>query len=134
LGQTPVKVLVGTNFAEVAYDKKKNVLVEFNAPWCGHCKQLVPIYDALGEKYKDSETIVIAKMDATANELDDVKINSFPTITLYKKETNEAVEYTGERTLEGLSKFIDSDGVYGQAAEEAQEEDEDDDVPRKDEL
>lgn len=51
-----------------------------------------------------------------------------------KKETNEAVSYKGERTLQGLSKFIDSDGTYGQAPEEAQEEDEDDDVPRKDEL
>ncbi|XP_006624866.1 protein disulfide-isomerase [Apis dorsata] len=132
--KNPVKVLVGTNFHEVAYDKKKNVLVEFYAPWCGHCKQLAPIYEALGEKYKDSENLVIAKMDATANELKDVKVSSYPTITLYKKETNEAVEYNGERTLEGLSKFIESDGAYGQAAEEAQEEDEDDDVPRKDEL
>ena len=57
-------------------------------------------------------------MDATVNELEDVKISSFPTITLYKAETNEAVEYSGERTLEGLSKFIDSDGAYGQATDE----------------
>lgn len=28
-------------------------------------------------------------MDATANELEEVKINSFPTITLYKKGNNE---------------------------------------------
>lgn len=28
-------------------------------------------------------------MDATANELEDVKVKSFPIITLYKKETNE---------------------------------------------
>lgn len=132
--KNPVKVLVGTNFHEVAFDKSKNVLVEFYAPWCGHCQQLAPIYEALGEKYKDNENIVIAKMDATANELEDVSVVSFPTITLYKNETNDAVDYNGERTLEGLSKFIDSHGTYGQAAKEAQEEDEDDDVPRKDEL
>ncbi|KAK0089997.1 hypothetical protein PV325_004130 [Microctonus aethiopoides] len=132
--KAPVKILVGTNFKEVAYDKTKNVLVEFYAPWCGHCKQLAPIYDQLGEKFQDSEDIIIAKMDATANELDDVKVNSFPTITLYKKGDNQPIEYNGDRTLEGLTKFIESDGEYGQAPEDAEEEDEDDDVPRKDEL
>ncbi|PRD35987.1 UNVERIFIED_CONTAM: Pdi [Trichonephila clavipes] len=112
----PVKVLVGKNFDEVAFDKSKNVLVEFYAPWCGHCKQLAPIYDELAEKYKDSADVVIAKMDATANELEHTKINSFPTIKLYKKGTNEVVEYNGERTLEGINKFIETDGEYGKAA------------------
>merc|ERR1719410_1772042 len=102
-----VKVLVGKNFQEVAMNVEKDVLVEFYAPWCGHCKQLAPIWDELGEKYKDHETIVIAKMDSTANELEDVKVQGFPTIKLFKKGTNEIVDYNGDRTVAGFSKFLE---------------------------
>jgi len=121
--KTPVKVLVGKNFHEVATDKKKTVLVTFIAPWCGHCKQLTPIYEQLGEKYKDQADIVIAKMDATANELEDIKIQSFPTIKLFPKDSDEVIDYQGERTLDALSKFVDSNGKEaGKAAEETAEQ------------
>merc|ERR1712215_26132 len=102
----PVKVLVGSNFAEVALDSTKDVLVEFYAPWCGHCKKLAPIWDELGEKFKDSDKIVIAKLDATANEVENVKIKGFPTIKLFKAGENAVVDYTGGRTLEDFITFL----------------------------
>jgi len=113
-----VKVLVGKNFDEVVFDKKKDVLVEFYAPWCGHCKKLAPIYDELAEKFADRSDVLIAKMDSTANELEHTRIESFPTIKLYKKGDNKVVEYNGERTLEGMTKFLESGGEVGQAAPE----------------
>lgn len=110
-----VKTLVGKNFAEVALNADKDVLIEFYAPWCGHCKSLVPIWDKLGEKYKDHESIVIAKIDSTANELEDIKVQGFPTIKLVKKGTNEIVDYNGERTLDGFVAFLEG-GAEAEAA------------------
>merc|ERR1739848_964973 len=117
-----VKVLVGKNFQEVALNAEKDVLVEFYAPWCGHCKQLAPIWDELGAKFKDSETVVVAKMDSTANELEDVKIQSFPTIKFFPKAGGEVVDYNGERTLDALTKFLESGGKEGAGPSEEEEE------------
>jgi len=123
----PVKVLVGKNFDKVARDTSKSVLVEFYAPWCGHCKQLAPIYDQLAENFKTNSDIVVAKMDSTVNELEDIKIQSFPTIKLFTKE-NQVIDYNGERTLEGLTKFLESNGKEGaQPAAEEEGGDEDHD-------
>jgi len=114
----PVKVLVSSNFAEIALDASKDVLVEFYAPWCGHCKKLAPIWDELGEKFKDNDKITIAKIDMTANELADVKVRGFPTIKLFKAGDNAVVDYNGGRTLDDFVKFLTPEAETEEAAKD----------------
>jgi len=100
-----VVVLVGKNAQQAINDSNKDlVLVEYYAPWCGHCKKLAPVYDELAKKYKDSN-VVIAKIDATANTVRD-DIQGYPTIIGYSKGTEKKFE--GMHDLETLSKFVDS--------------------------
>ncbi|XP_028291932.1 protein disulfide-isomerase A2-like [Gouania willdenowi] len=122
----PVKVLVGKNFDSVTQNSSKNVFVEFYAPWCGHCKELSPIWDQLGEKYADHDDIIIAKMDATANEVEAVTIDGFPTLKYFPAGGKEVISYTGKRDLETFSKFVDAGGVLPEEESDADDDDEDD--------
>lgn len=103
----PVKVIVGTTFKDIVLDESKDVLMEFYAPWCGHCKQLVPIYDSLAKRLSHIPNLVIAKMDATANEVEGVKVQGFPTIKFFPTNRKKnPIDFSGDRTEEGFLKFL----------------------------
>lgn len=97
-------VLVAKNFNEFVNDEK-DALLEFYAPWCGHCKKLAPIYDELAEKLQ-GEDVVIGKMDATANDVSpDFEVRGFPTL-FWKPAGKPAIKYEGGRELDDFIKYI----------------------------
>jgi len=136
----PVAVLVGKNFKEVAFDSTKKVFVEFYAPWCGHCKQLAPKWEKLGEAFKDDDSVIIAKMDSTANEVSEFEIQGFPTLKFFPSGSDKVVDYSGDREVEAMEKFVKSNGADVSEAvdeefdEEDIEEDGDDEVPDEEAL
>jgi len=101
-----VKVAVGKNFDELVTNNKKDVLVEFYAPWCGHCKKLTPVYEELGEKMA-GEDVEIVKMDATANDVPpQFNVRGFPTLFWLPKSSKTPKSYEGGRELDDFVKYI----------------------------
>lgn len=109
----PVKVVVGNTFEKLVMDETKDVLVEFYAPWCGHCKSLEPIYKKLGQKYQSEKNLVVAKIDATANDVPpEYKVEGFPTIYFAPSgKKTSPMKYEGDRTVEGFSKYLQDNAV-----------------------
>lgn len=103
----PVRVLVGSTFESVVKDPAKDVLVEFYAPWCGHCKKLDPIYRAVANRLDALDTLVIAKIDATANDVEGVDVEGFPTIKFWPADQkDEPLDYDGDRDEESIVAWL----------------------------
>lgn len=54
-------------FEALVLDERADALVEFYAPWCGHCQRLAPVYKQLAKHYRDDASVLIAKVDATTH-------------------------------------------------------------------
>jgi len=112
----PLTILVGKNWDEIVKDPSKDVLVKYYAPWCGHCKALAPTWDSLAESVKDIPDLVIAKFDATANEVAGLQISGYPTLKFYPKDNKDGVDYTGGRELDDFKTWLGENSEAYKAA------------------
>merc|ERR1711977_335001 len=81
------------------------MLVEFFAPWCGHCKALAPHYEEAATILKN-QSIKIAKVDCTAEtELcASYGVQGYPTLKVFRK--GEPSEYQGTRKTDGIVSYM----------------------------
>ncbi|KAJ4874298.1 Protein disulfide isomerase-like 1-2 [Raphanus sativus] len=104
----PVKVVVAESLDDMVFNSGKNVLIEFYAPWCGHCQKLAPILDEVALSFQNDPSVIVAKLDATANDIpsDTFDVKGFPTI-YFRSADGKVVLYDGSRTKEDFISFVE---------------------------
>jgi protein disulfide-isomerase-like protein len=82
-----VEELTNATVAAYVADATKNVLVEFYAPWCGHCKRFEPFYYEVGAAFADVEDTRVARIDV--DRYRDVaaafEVSGLPSLQLFPK-------------------------------------------------
>jgi protein disulfide-isomerase A6 len=100
--------LIPDNFDKIAISGKP-ALVEFFAPWCGHCKSLAPVYEQLAQDFAFAkDKLSIAKVDADSEKSLGKRfgIQGFPTIKYFDGKSDKPEDYNGGRDLESLTEFL----------------------------
>lgn len=109
-------IATATNVVDLTPDNFKSTvlsgkpaLVEFFAPWCGHCKKLAPTWEELADSFSAShKQVTIAKLDGDAHKDLSAQygITGFPTIKYFDGSDGLPEDYTGGRGLEQLQEYI----------------------------
>ena len=112
--------LTASNFSENVYQNPNVIAVAFIAPWCGHCKSLLPEWEIAASKLSKAG-VSLATVDATIEEslAGQFQVKGFPTIKLFpggaKSGPGDAIEYQGgreaEQIVQTLLKEVDRSGV-----------------------
>jgi len=104
-----VVVADGSNFDEVK-GQSDFVMMEFYAPWCGHCKKLEPEYNDAAAQLADDERFTLAKIDCTGDDNRDscsqFGVTGYPTIKIFQKDVKEPSPYEGGRNADSIVKYL----------------------------
>ncbi|MDO7900901.1 thioredoxin TrxA [Pseudomonas sp. K1(2024)] len=102
-----IKNVTDATFEAEVLKAEGPVLVDYWAEWCGPCKMIAPVLDAVSEDYKGKLTV--AKLNIDDNEETPAKhgVRGIPTLMLFKNGNVEATK-VGALSKSQLTAFIDA--------------------------
>jgi thioredoxin domain-containing protein 5 len=113
-GPSDVTVLTEADFTEKTAEGMW--LIEFYAPWCGHCKRLAPTWDHLAKELKGKANIAKVDCTATGDLCSNNGVRGFPTIKLFSAG-EEVEKYAGSRDTDAFVTYMKEKGMIEQSVQ-----------------
>lgn len=85
----------------------KPVVVDCWATWCGPCKAMAPVIDALAEEYEGKVVIGKYNVEEESELVDEYRVTSLPTILFFKEGKKAPIRLAGSQSRESLTKKIE---------------------------
>merc|ERR1719299_210797 len=99
---TDVVELTPSNFQKEVMKSDALWIVEFYAPWCGHCQRLTPEYTKAAKALKGVVKIGAVNADEHRSLGGQYGVQGFPTIKIFGLNKNKPEDYNGGRDAKGL--------------------------------
>ena len=98
-----VTKLTESNFDDLVVNGDKMWLVEFYAPWCGHCQKLVPHYKAAAKELDNSDVAVGAvDCDTHKSLAQKYGVKGYPTIKFFGADKKRPIDYQVHKYIDCL--------------------------------
>ena len=106
MSDKPTVTVTDATFESEVLDSDKPVLIDFWAEWCGPCRMVAPVIDALAEAYDGRAKIAKLNVDENPQVSRQFNIRSIPTLMLFKD--GELVETAvGARPKAAMEQLLD---------------------------
>ncbi|XP_031667095.1 protein disulfide-isomerase isoform X3 [Oncorhynchus kisutch] len=122
--QKPVIQLVGENLERLAFNPDKTAFIMFYLPYSEESRSLFPLWEELALHFLDREEVVIARIDASANDFNLSMRERYPALRLFPAlHAERVVAYSGQRNLKDLVQFLEKEMERAKMDRAQEEED-----------
>lgn len=100
-----------SNFQSLVVDSAETWLVEFYAPWCGHCRNLAPAWNKAAKRLRGVARVGAVNCDEHQSLAQQYGIQGFPTIKVFKglgTKARRPDDYQGARTAGAIVSYAKS--------------------------
>ncbi|KAF5190178.1 disulfide isomerase-like [Thalictrum thalictroides] len=105
--EATVQTVVGRTFEDLVLISPQNVLLEVHTPWCINCEATSKQVEKLAKHFKGLENLIIARIDASANEHPKLQVEDFPTLLFYPSgDKSNPIKLPTKSSLKDLAAFI----------------------------